>query len=83
MWLADDAPGAGKLHPLKEWWKMVIKEGKKYGYFVKPTKSWLLLKNANKLEETKELFKDVPINITIEGKRHLGAAIGRNHRLQE
>ena len=74
--LADDATGAGKLHQLKEWWMMIIEEGKKYGYFVKPTKSWLVLKNANKLEETRELFKDVPINITIEGKRHLGAAIG-------
>ena len=51
VWLADDATGAGKLHPLKEWWDLIKMEGTKYGYFVKPTKSWLILKDGSKLEE--------------------------------
>ena len=29
-----------------------------------------------KLDECKELFADSQINITLEGKRHLGAALG-------
>ena len=34
------------------------------------------MKDPNKLEETKQLFHDFPINITVDGKRHLGASIG-------
>ena len=76
VWLADDATGAGKLQPLKEWWELIQKEGIKFGYFVKPSKSWLILKDSSKYDECKKLFESSPINITIEGKRHLGAAIG-------
>ena len=43
---------------------------------MKPTKSWLIVKSAEKHDEAHKLFRDSPINITIEGKRHLGAAIG-------
>ena len=76
VWLADDATGAGKLAPLKQWWLGIAEEGKRYGYYVKPSKSWLVLKDPSQLEETKNLFANSPINITIDGKRHLGAAIG-------
>ena len=55
---------------------MVIKEGKKYGYFVKPSKSWLILKDPNRVGEAQALFEDAPINVTTEGKRHLGAVLG-------
>ena len=72
VWLADDASAAGKLRYLKEWWTSIIEEGKKYGYFVKPCKSLLILKSASQHEEAEMLFQDCPINITIEGKRHLG-----------
>ena len=48
----------------------------KYGYYVKPSKSWLILKDPSKIDDCKELFSSSPINITVEGKRHLGAAIG-------
>ena len=34
------------------------------------------MKDPTKLAETQELFKYSPINITTDGKRHLGAAIG-------
>jgi hypothetical protein len=76
VWFADDATGAGKLRQLKSWWDAIKQEGIKYGYFVKPTKSWLILKDAGKLAECQELFKDSQINITVEGKRHLGTSIG-------
>ena len=76
VWLADDATGAGKLNDLKTWWVQIIEEGKKFGYHVKPSKSWLILKNPDLLQETEILFHDHPINITTTGKRHLGAALG-------
>ena len=78
VWLANDATAAGKIDRLRYWWDLIIKEGVKHGYFVKPTKSWLVLKNPDKLEEVKTIFKDCPINITTQGMRHLGAAIGSN-----
>ena len=76
VWLADDATSAGKLNDLKEWWIQIIEEGRRYGYYVKPSKSWLILKNIEQVEETETLFRDCPINITTAGKRHLGAALG-------
>ena len=76
MWLADDATGAGSLSNLKKWWKLVEEEGKKYGYVVKPSKSWLILKHPESLQAAETLFADTSIQITTEGKRHLGAAIG-------
>ena len=76
VWLADDATGAGNLQDLKEWWDLIRAEGIKYGYYVKPSKSWIVLKNPEKLNECQEIFESSPINITVEGKRHLGAAIG-------
>jgi hypothetical protein len=76
VWLADDATGAGSLRKLREWWITVAKEGEKYGYFVKPSKSWLILKDEGRKEEAENLFMDCPINITTSGKRHLGATIG-------
>ena len=36
----------------------------------------MVLKDPGQLELTKQLFQNSPINITIAGKRHLGAAIG-------
>ena len=76
VWFADDATGAGTLRNLRTWWDAIKREGVKFGYHVKPTKSWLIVKNEEKHDEAQELFHDSPINITVEGKRHLGAAIG-------
>ena len=76
VWLADDASGAGKLGELFKWWKMIIHEGQKYGYFVKPSKSWLILKDPSREAECIDLFETSKINISITGKKHLGAALG-------
>ena len=76
IWLADDATGAGKIRPLKAWWDIVLAEGKKYGYYVNESKSWIIIKNHVDLEEVKSLFADSSIHYTKEGKRHLGASIG-------
>ena len=76
VWLADDATGAGKLNDLKTWWVQIIEEGKKFGYHVKPSKSWLILKNPDLREEAELLLQDAPVNTTTYGKRHLGAVLG-------
>ena len=87
VWLADDATGAGKLQELKGWWEILIKNGRKLGYFVNECKSWLNIKNPESLQEAKNIFKDSQIKFTVDGKRHLGAAIGseefRTHYIEE
>ena len=76
VWLADDATGAGSLNQLKEWWDLVSTEGSRYGYHVKPSKSWLILKDPQKLQAAETMFKNSQIKITTSGKRHLGASLG-------
>ena len=83
VWLADDATGAGKLQPLKEWWDSIVSNGINTSYYINESKSWLILKYPKKLMETKRLFADTNIKITSEGKRHLGAAIGNNNFCKE
>ena len=76
IWLADDATDAGNSSALKNWWGAVVLEGKKIGYHVNASKTWLIIKDQNNFEIAAELFKNSGIKITTEGKRHLGASIG-------
>ena len=78
VWLADDATGCGKLIDLVEWWKLICEEGRKIGYIVNESKSWLILKDPQLLDEAMRLFASSNINITTEGKRHLAAALGNS-----
>ena len=45
-----------------------------YGYYPQPIKSWLIVKE-NKLEEAVRVFGGTNIQISTEGKQHLGAVI--------
>ena len=56
IWLADDASAGGKLDQLKTWWENVIREGERFGYIMNKGKSWLILKDAGKVEYAKQLF---------------------------
>ena len=72
---ADDLTAAGKINELLFWWKQLCWIGPDFGYFPEATKSWLIVKERY-LSTAKEIFKDSKVNITAEGKRHLGATIG-------
>ena len=74
VWLADDAAGGGRLQKLLQWYENLKICGKKLGYLVNGNKSWLIVKPEME-EKAKGLFGD-RVNITTEGKRHLGAALG-------
>ena len=76
VWLADDATAGGTLYNLKFWWDRIIDIGAKLGYLVNQGKSWLILKDASKLDHAKEVFSNSPINLSTSGQRHLGAVIG-------
>ena len=72
---ADDFSIAGSLNSIKDYWDKLRATGPKYGNFPKPTKSYLVVKEK-KLMEAEKLFTNSRVNITAEGKRHLGAVIG-------
>ena len=71
----NDASAAGKLENLSKWYQNLEAEGKNHGYFVNGKKSRLIVKNREMEEHAKTIFGN-SVNITSEGKRHLGAVIG-------
>ena len=75
-WFADDSAAAGLLSEIKAWWDTLLLEGTNYGYLVNSSKTWLIVKDPTKLALAEEIFKDTGVQITCEGKRHLGAALG-------
>ena len=70
VWLSDDAAAAGKIKSLRNWYDHLVTEGRKYGYYVNGSKSWLIVKSENIAKEAESIFEN-SVNITIEGKRHL------------
>ena len=55
MAYADDFSTAGNLQNLRRWWSVLIEIGWKFGYYPKPTKSWLLVKSCA-LEKDESVF---------------------------
>ena len=72
---ADDVTAFGNLEALRRWLDTLMQIGQNYGYYPQPTKSWLTVKE-NTLEEAVGTFGGTNIQISTEGKRHLGAVIG-------
>ena len=74
VWLAaDDSAGGEGIESLYQWYESLCKEGV-FDYIVNGAKSWLIVKNSE-LAESAKVFGD-EVNITLEGRRHLGAVIG-------
>ena len=71
----DDLPGAGKSEEIKTWWGNLMTEGPKYGYYPKPSKSFLIVKQHYK-EYAERIFAGSNIKILTEGARHLGTVLG-------
>ena len=72
---ADDLAGAGRLRGIRIWWDQVKSVGPKLGYYPNASKSWLIVKEQE-LEQAREIFQNIKINITTEGRKYLGSFIG-------
>ena len=81
-WFADDASGAGSTSEIKKWWDVLSTIGPDFGYFPTDKKCWIIAKPA-KEENVREVFKETSINVTVQGQKHLGAAIGSREYLEE
>ena len=75
VWLAQDSAGVAQIVPLCNWYNHLSQEGKKFGYLVNGSKSWLIVKSDVLVDEAKRVFGD-EVSATTEGLRHLGAVIG-------
>ena len=71
---ADDGQAGGKLVSLRWWWHMLLAEGGKYGYWLNPVKSKLVVKPERR-ELAEKLFAGTGIQI-VDGAKDLGAAVG-------
>ena len=66
----------GKLLETRKWWDLLNLTGPKFGYFPKPSKTILIVKNPEDLLTAEEIFRGTGVKITTSGERHLGAVIG-------
>ena len=57
VWLADDSAGGGKIVPLYNLYNHLSQEGKKYGYLVNGSKSWLIVKSDVLADEAKGVLQ--------------------------
>ena len=74
-WFAGDATGAGSIEEVKQSWDELREAGPPLGYYPNSKKCWLVVK-PEKEGRAKEMFAGTGINITTEGRKHLGAALG-------
>ena len=75
VWFAGDATMVGRLRKLRAQWDLVNKVGPPLGYHPKSSKTWLVVK-PHLLGKAEIIFKDTGVQISAEGQRHLGAALG-------
>ena len=75
VWFADDATAGGTLHGLRDWWSKLRDLGSLYGYYPNALKTWLIVKPAY-LSDAQWLFEGTGVQVTVEGRRHLGGVFG-------
>ena len=72
---ADDLSVTGSFNIIRDYWVKLTAIGPKDGYFPKPTKSYPIVKEKND-GSARYIFANSRLNITAEGKKHLGVVIG-------
>ena len=75
VWYADDASACGEVSHLRLWWDQLSLLGPHFGYFPNVSKTWFVVKEQY-LKHAQLLFVNTCINVTTDGRPHLGAAIG-------
>ena len=68
LWYADDAAAGGRLQALHQFWCLLTKHGPAYGYFPKPSKSFLVVKpECCNAAVTVSVFSGTGVQLSIEG----------------
>ena len=71
---ADDFSAAGKLEDLRKWWDTLTIIGLKFGYYLEPTETWLLVKPYAS-QRANKIFSETKIKINNEGHKYLGGTV--------
>ena len=80
--LGDNASGSGSLEAIKQWWDELTEAGPNLGYYPNAKKCWLITK-PEKVERARVIFEGAAINISTQGQKHLGSALGSREYLEE
>ena len=72
---AYDLTVAGKASEIKAYWDILQQQGHLFGYFPKPSKSYLIVKEQH-YDKAVDIFMGSKVNVTSDEKQHLGAVIG-------
>ena len=75
IWFADDAAAGGNLSSLLHFWRGLLDEGPKYGYYPNATKTWLVTKDDH-LMAANDIFGATGVCITSAGHPYLGTPLG-------
>ena len=67
---ADDITAAGRINGLRKFWDELLTVGPPFGYFPKPSKSWMIVK-PDQYEDAVTAFNGTNIQISTEGSKHL------------
>ena len=70
------------IEELKKWWDELIDAGLGLGYYPNAKKCWLITK-PKKEEAARDVFAGIEINITTQGHKHLGTALGSRSYLRD
>ena len=81
-WFADDANGAGPVGEIKRWWDVLSAIGPDFRYHPNAKKCCIITKPDREIR-VKEALKGTAINVTVQGQRHLGAAIDSWEYIEE
>ena len=81
-WYVDDASASGNICDLLTWWDELVALEPLCSYHANPLKLWLMTKPQH-LEAAKTLFSGTNMNITTEGRPHLGAPLGTQEFVQQ
>ena len=81
-WYANDASGSRSLEAIKQWWDELTEAGPNLGHFLNAKKCWLITK-PQKVEDDRGIFEGTAINISTQGQKHLGEALGSKEHLEE
>ena len=74
IWFADDARAGGPLAATR-WWDALNLIGPQFGCFPNELQTTLVVKPDNR-QKAEEVFPDTNLQISSEGKRHLGGCLG-------
>ena len=79
---ADDASGADPVTEIKVCWDTLNAIGPDFDYYPNDKKRWIIAK-PNKETIMKGVFKEIAVNVTVQGQKHLGAAIGSREFVED